>query len=162
MAVFQKNQAGVLRLQPIKSRAVPSRMQKAEHLGCFPHTGLHLSGETVILPATAITAGGKTSNCWSMHLKAYRFCGVDAHRLTGGTTGTKKALLHYDGLVSLCWKRHRAVYCCITGTAAGAGRKGAAGRMRTPPGRLQSTRQKWQNISKAGSTSGSPMSLPVS
>jgi fumarate hydratase subunit alpha len=34
---------------------------------------------------------------------------------------------------------------------------------KSPPGRLQSTRQKWQNISKAGSTSGSPsMSLPVS
>ena len=78
----------------------------------------------------------------SMHLKAYRFS-VAWTRIapTGGTDWNEKG----TGICRRRWKKR------------------AAGRMRTPPGRLQSTRQKWQNISKAGSTSGSPsMSLPVS
>ena len=140
--------------------------KKAGASGMFSHTpGCTYRGETgdTRLRQLSPLAGEDIELLKSMPAKAYRFS-VAWTRIapTGGTDWNEKGFAYYDGLVNTLLKRASSrILRCYHRFAAGAGKR-AAGRMRTPPGRLQSTAKMAEHF-KGRVRSGSPsMSLPVS
>lgn len=101
----------------------------------------------------------------SMHLKAYRFS-VAWTRIapTGGTDWNEKGFAYYDSLVNTLLEAGIEPYITLYHWDLPQALEEKGGWQNEDTARAFAVyTAKWQNISKAGSTSGSPsMSLPVS